>query len=224
MRVGQRVRVTAVGVPLPVEGTVAFVDPVIDRTSRAARVRIDVDNAAGADGRRPFRIGQRVDVTLEASVAADGEPTAAADAAAPLSVPRAAVMRTGTRRIVYVLFAERPTAGGVERDYRLDPRALPERVWYEPIQVRVGPTARLAGEGASEDRVPILEVVPPAPLRDPVTGALREVLSLRRLSPGVTIVTSGNLLLDSQAQLAGKPSLLFPEGNRGGSSDPHAGH
>jgi hypothetical protein len=37
-------------------------------------------------------------------------------------------------------------------------------------------------------------------------------------------VTKGNLLLDSQAQLAGKPSLLFPEGNRGGSADPHAGH
>ena len=35
--------------------------------------------------------------------------------------------------------------------------------------------------------------------------------------------TRGNLLLDSQAQLSGKPSLLFPEGSRG-SDDPHAGH
>ena len=27
-----------------------------------------------------------------------------------------------------------------------------------------------------------------------------------------------------RAQLAGKPPLLFPEGNRGASADPHAGH
>ena len=50
------------------------------------------------------------------------------------------------------------------------------------------------------------------------------MLSLRRLSEGVTVVSKGNLLLDSQAQLAGKPSLLFPEGNRGAPTDPHAGH
>ena len=44
-----------------------------------------------------------------------------------------------------------------------------------------------------------------------------------RLQMAKLMLTRGNLLLDSQAQLSGKPSLLFPEGSRG-STDPHAGH
>ena len=52
----------------------------------------------------------------------------------------------------------------------------------------------------------------------------REKLQLKDITKGIAIVTKGNLLLDSQAQLSGKPSLLFPEGSRGSSADPHAGH
>ncbi len=226
VRVGQHVRLEAEDGSEPMDGTVAFVDPVIDRGSRTARVRFEVDNSRGPNGRRPLRIGQRVDAWLEARIDGKGDlsPPSATDATNPLSVPRTAVLRTGERNLVYVLFTEEETEGGRTRNYELDPANLPEKLWYEPVQIRVGPLAQAAGDGAREQFYPVLGVVPPRPIVDPKTGEERQVLSLRRLSEGVTVVSRGNLLLDSQAQLAGKPSLLFPEGNRGASADPHAGH
>ncbi len=67
-----------------------------------------------------------------------------------------------------------------------------------------------------EDLYPVLGLV--------LTPDEREKLQLKDITKGIAIVTKGNLLLDSQAQLSGKPSLLFPEGSRGSSADPHAGH
>jgi Cu(I)/Ag(I) efflux system membrane fusion protein len=227
VRVGQTVRLEIEGRSEPMQGTVAFVDPVIDRNSRTARVRIEVDNGVDDRGLRPLRIGQRAEARLEARLDRNGEllpPEAAADAAHPLSVLRTAVLRTGERNLVYVLFTEEETDEGRRRNYHLDPRNLPEKLWYEAVQIRVGPLANASGDGAVAEYYPVLGVVPPRPVIDPETGEERVVLSLRRLTEGVTVVSKGNLLLDSQAQLAGKPSLLFPEGNRGGSADPHAGH
>jgi hypothetical protein len=43
------------------------------------------------------------------------------------------------------------------------------------------------------------------------------------LKPGDRVVVRGNFLLDSQFQIAGKPSLLYPEGITGGGAG-HAGH
>jgi Cu(I)/Ag(I) efflux system membrane fusion protein len=227
IRVGQTVRLENGFGAEPAQGRVAFIDPVIDRTTRTARVRIEVDNPAGPDGRRPFRVGERVDARIEAPVGARGtlaEP-GEGDAPASLAVPRTSVLKTGERNLVYVLFEERDTPEGRIRDYELDPRRLPEKVWYEPLEVRVGGVTRLRDGSVSDQYYPVLGVVPPRSQIDPKTGKPRPVLSLRRLSEGVTVVTKGNLLLDSQAQLAGKPSLLFPEGNRGAApGDPHAGH
>lgn len=176
LRVGQPVRVsTSDGGPLAAR--VAFVDPVIDRHSRSARVRIEVDNPAGPDGVRPLRIGQRVDAFIEPPVG-DG-PT--------LALPKSAVLRTGERAVAYLLF---DTAGG-GKDYRLDPERLPDPVHYEMVEIEVGEPARGPGGG---EYYPVL----------PGSG----------IEVGFTVVTRGNLLLDSQAQLSGKPSLLFPQGNR----------
>ncbi|MHC4469886.1 MAG: efflux RND transporter periplasmic adaptor subunit [Planctomycetota bacterium] len=80
----------------------------------------------------------------------------------------------------------------------------PDRVLYEMVEVRVGPLARRAGGGAGEEYFPLMDA-----------GSLAE---------GSSVATRGNLLLDSQAQLSGKPSLLFPEGSRGADADPHSGH
>jgi hypothetical protein len=115
-----------------------------------------------------------------------------------LALPKSAVLRTGERSIVYALFTERVPG---KRVYALDPANLPETVLYELVAVRVGPLARRADSGE----------------------AFYPILDAGGLSEGTVVVTSGNLLLDSQAQLSGKPSLLFPEGNRGGDGS-HSGH
>ena len=86
-----------------------------------------------------------------------------------------------------------------KRDYDLDPSDLPNTVLYEMVVVRVGPAAQQDGH----DYYPLLE---------------------GKLKAGMVIVTKGNLLLDSQAQLLGKPSLLFPKGSRSGAADMHMGH
>jgi hypothetical protein len=144
-----------------------------------------------------LRVGQRVDVWLRAHLDAAGAPHLEVPTE-PFALPRSAVLSTGSRHIAYVLFTE--FMG--ERDYDLDPAALPDVVMYELVEVRVGPPGIY--EGAEYY---------------PVVGA--KGLDLR---PGLVFVTRGNLLLDSQAQLSGKPSLLFPEGSRGEPEDPHAGH
>lgn len=226
VRVGQSVTLETGGHALPMTGVIAFVDPAIDRKSRTARVRVEVDNRRDEQGLRPLRIGQRVDLRVNATLNARGalSPPGADMTTLPLAVPRESVLRTGERNLLYVLFTEEETDQGLQRNYILDPENLPEKLWYEAVQVRVGQLARVDDAGPLREFYPVLGVIPPSPIVDPKTGEKRVVMSLRRLSPGVAVVSKGNLLLDSQAQLAGKPSLLFPEGNRGASSDPHAGH
>jgi Cu(I)/Ag(I) efflux system membrane fusion protein len=175
VRAGQRVRLESATASGPLTGVVAFVDPVIDRGTRTARVRIEVDNPAGPDGARPLRVGQRVDAWIESPL---GES---------LAVPRSAVLRTGERAVVYSL--EREGTDGL---------------LYEMMEVRVGPLARIPGGRPDDEYFPLLEA-----------GSLEA---------GSLVATKGNLLLDSQAQLSGKPSLLFPAGNRGVPADEHAGH
>jgi len=174
IRVGQKVRLETAAGGQPLAGRVSFVDPVIDRGTRTARVRVEVANDVGEDGARQLRIGQRVDAWIESPL---GEV---------LAVPRSAVMKTGERAVVYSLRAE--AAGYL----------------YEMVEVRVGPLARREGGTAGERYSPLVDA-----------GDLAE---------GALVATRGNLLLDSQAQLSGKPSLFFPEGRRGGADDPHAGH
>lgn len=226
VRTGQSVRLEIEGRTEPMVGEVAFVDPAIDRLARTARVRIEVDNAPSEGGVRPLRIGQRVDAWIEARLDDRGMlvPPGQSPRRDPLAVPRSAVLRTGERELIYVLYTERDTPDGRERDYALDPEALPDPLYYEPVQIRTGPLSRRLGDFGLVEYYPILAVVPPPPQTDPETGESVPVLSLRRITEGVAVVTHGNLLLDSQAQLAGRPSLLFPAGNRGAPADPHAGH
>jgi len=77
-----------------------------------------------------------------------------------------------------------------------DPSRLPDPVHYVLVEVRVGPRS-------GDSYHPLL------------SGDLNE---------DSVVVTHGNLLLDSQAQLSGEPSLLFPDGSRAAPADPHAGH
>jgi Cu(I)/Ag(I) efflux system membrane fusion protein len=209
----QAVRVRVEGGPMEILGRVAFIDPVVNRKTRTARVRIEVDNPAGPEGARLLRVGQRADVWIDARVNEAGRPVPPAREVVtpPLAVPRSAVLSTGQRRVVYLLFAD--SMG--RRDYELDPAALPETVFYQLVPVRLGPLASRSGEGIGSELYPVLGLE--------LSDAERGELQLDALKEGMVVVTRGNLLLDSQAQLSGKPSLLFPEGSRG-STDPHAGH
>ncbi len=86
LRAGQPVEATVSALPgRSFRGRIAFIDPVLDRDTRSARVRIALPNPSGS-----LKPGMYADARLEF-------PTAAA-----LVIPRSALIDTGARRIVYV--------------------------------------------------------------------------------------------------------------------------
>ena len=99
------IEVEGVAAP-PWEGRVAFVDPAVDPRTRAARVRVEVDDPDGL-----LRPGQFVRAIVQAP--------AGPDLRAPLVVPASAPLFTGKRSIVYV---EVDDATYAPRVVRLGPR------------------------------------------------------------------------------------------------------
>jgi Cu(I)/Ag(I) efflux system membrane fusion protein len=91
-------------------GTVAFIDPVVDKTSRTARVRVEVANE---DGR--LRPGMFAQALIEGDIG---------DKERHLVIPASAPLFTGRRSIVYVEPPDRPGTYQL-REVRLGPRAGP---------------------------------------------------------------------------------------------------
>ena len=86
LAVGQPAEATVAALPgRRFRGRVAFIDPVLDRETRSARVRIELANPKGE-----LKPGMFGDARLETKA----EPS--------LVVPRSALIDTGTRRVVYV--------------------------------------------------------------------------------------------------------------------------
>ena len=219
-------------------GQVSFIDPVLNEMSRTARVRVEVPNVAGK--LKPGLFGT---VTILAELAADGsvaKPALQGEFSCPmhplqrsdtpgmcricgmerkrqvqspgkapgklLAVPREAVLSTGKRTLIYVeWWAKRNPDGTVQIDNKGNAIRL-EQPQYQGFEVQLGPLC-----GA-------FQVMPDgARMR---TGEFYPVLS--GLPSGVRIVTQAQFLIDSQQELAGKPSLFRPQA--GSAPDAHSGH
>ena len=84
IRVGQRRRSRSRPTRADYRGRIAFIEPVLDRETRTAGVRIELPNPRGVEARH---VRQR----------------AARDLVGPaLTIPKSAVIDTGARRVVYV--------------------------------------------------------------------------------------------------------------------------
>ncbi len=199
---------------------IEFADPVLDRARRAGRARFRLDNPADEAGVRPFRPGQRLEVLARVPLDRRGRPTAR-EPEAVLAIPRSALLSSGRRDVVFVLFADFDDG----RSWQASRLAGEERVGYEMVEVRVGPLAVRADSETLEAYYPLLEVVLPPVRIDPETGADASALALTRLEEGHALVARGALLLDSQAQISGRPSAWFPGGRTAAPQpDAHAGH
>jgi Cu(I)/Ag(I) efflux system membrane fusion protein len=248
--IGQAVDVTVEGAPGETfAGTVAFVEPVVREATRTVRVRVNLPNAdgrlrpgmfakaviravLGPDGRRaPSPLAGKWVCPMHPDVAQDthgecplcgmdllrvageapGDPHAGHGAPAPqwacpmaCEPPRDAPGRCSVCGM-HLQAQEAPEAGpdgalllAVPATAVLD-SGLRQVVWverepgrYEAAEVRLGPRAG--------DHYPVLS----------------------GLSEGERVVVHGAFLLDSQAQIEGRPSLLFPRGIEAG--PPPAGH
>lgn len=249
--VGQAVEVTVEGAPGETfAGTVAFIEPVLREATRTVRVRVNLPNpdghlrpgmfakaviraALGTDGRRvPSPLAGKWVCPMHPDVAQDGSGTCplcgmdllrvpgetppdahaihGAKAELQWACPMACGPPSDAPGECLVCDMELQTveapAGGPQGAALLTVPAtavldsgLRHVVWvesepgrYEAAEVRLGPRAG--------DDYPVLE----------------------GLSEGQRVVVNGAFLLDSQAQIEGKPSLLFPRGLETGT--PVAGH
>ncbi len=108
--VGQSVEVRVEAVPgESFQGTVTFIDPVLDPKRRTARVRVQLDNSEGR-----LRPGMFAEATV-ATEHPEGAPR-------PLVVPATAPLFTGRRAIVYVEVDEGDRLAYEARTVRLGPR------------------------------------------------------------------------------------------------------
>ncbi len=108
--IGQEVQVEVEAVPDTVfAGTVTFIDPVLDRNRRTARVRVQLDNSKGL-----LRPGMFAEATV-ATKQAEGTPQ-------PLVVPSTAPLFTGRRAVVYVETDDGDRPRYEARTVRLGPR------------------------------------------------------------------------------------------------------
>lgn len=151
------------------EGTVSFIEPILDDRTRSVRVRINLPNE---DGR--LKPGMFVNGVVRAAV--DGEGSSVADAEQvhhqPLIIPASAPLITGRSAVVYIQLrdTERPTFEA--RDVVLGPRAGDMYVLLEGLEERdlvvVNGQFRIDSElqirGRPSMMQPAAEEEPPAPI------------------------------------------------------------
>lgn len=132
------------------DGTISFIDPVIDPKTRVAKARIETNNKDLALKPEMFVSG-----TLEAKVKTSN---------ASITVPKTAVMWTGKRSVAYVMQNSDKGVSFLMREVTLGPEL------GESYVIESG------------------------------------------LEPGEEIAVNGTFSIDAAAQLAGKPSMMNPEG------------
>ncbi|MEQ9261904.1 MAG: efflux RND transporter periplasmic adaptor subunit [Owenweeksia sp.] len=159
---GDRVRFTVASLPgRSFEGTVSFLDPVIDPKTRVAKARLEVVNRGNVLKPEMFASGV-VQAELE-------------NKANTLVVPKSAVMWTGERSVVYI---KTPSGKGTHFMMR---------------EVVLGPEL---GDG---------------------------FIVKEGLVAGEEIAVHGTFSIDAAAQLAGKPSMMNPEGGPAMTGHNHGG-
>ncbi|HTE06530.1 MAG TPA: efflux RND transporter periplasmic adaptor subunit, partial [Planctomycetota bacterium] len=195
--IGQHVEVRLEGLPgADFAGTVAFIEPVVREASRTVRVRVNLPNP---DGRlKPGMFASAViDAALDATGAAAPSPLAGrwvCPMHPDVSAEARGVCPLCGMDLQRVPGGAAPGAGAPAELLAVPVTAvldsgLRQIVWverqpgrYAAAEVRLGPRAG--------DFYPVLD----------------------GLSEGDRVVVHGNFLLDSQAQIEGQPSLLYPRG------------
>jgi Cu(I)/Ag(I) efflux system membrane fusion protein len=209
IRFGQAVQVTLESEPTrPVTGTVGFVEPVLNEATRTVRVRVILDN-------RSLRLkpGMYAQALVKVPILPDGSPAPTGlegKYACPMH-PYVVADQPGDCNVCGMPLEQvpgKPAPGGAQS---------------HPGVLAVPAEAVLTTGRRQlvyvEDQPGHYRLVEPK--LGPRTGEYFPVLA--GLEEGQRVVTRGNFLLDSQFQITGKMSLLYPEGAAGAATG-HAGH
>ncbi len=196
VRFGQRVEAHLPSLPgQEVIGRVAFIDPTVDPKTRTVGVRVELLNLDGK-----LRPGDYATAEIDIPLGASGEVFDAALAGKWVSPMHPQIIRDGPGKCPICDMDLVPTS---RYGYADTPRPQPE-------VLAVPRSAVLKVGGAS---VVYVETEPGrfaarTVKLGPVTDTHAAILD--GLEPGDDVATAGNFLLDSQAQLQSKPSLLDP--------------
>jgi membrane fusion protein, copper/silver efflux system len=205
VRFGQTVQVRLEADPgATFSGQVGFVEPVLDETTRTVRVRVILKNEAGK-----LKPGMFAQALIQVAVMPDGNPAPTGLEGKFVCPMHPYVVRDVAGKCpVCEMPLEKIPGEPV-------PTPSPPHVLAVPAEaVLTTGRRRLVYVDRGSAGYQLLE-----PHLGPRAGDFYPVL--HGLKAGDSVVTRGNFLLDSQFQIAGKPSLLYPEGMAGGG---HAGH
>jgi len=219
IQVGQPVRVTVEAYPGEIfEGSVTFIAPTLDDSTRTVKARINLKNASGRLKPNMYasafiraqmtEAGQPVDTYLQGYFACPMHPEIIRKTPGHCPVCGMKLVKISGSR------ADKPKTSGIlsvsasavldTGERKLVYRKTPQGD-FEPVEVDLGPVAISETESGSKGRY------------YPVISGL---------SDGDEVAVRGAFLLDSQRQIEGKPSLLYPDGQAGDAlhGHSHGGH
>jgi membrane fusion protein, copper/silver efflux system len=238
VRYGQQVDVTLEAYPgEQYRGTVTFIDPFLDDKSRTVRVRVNLKNPE-----RKLKPAMYASAVIRARLRPDGSAELTGLEGKYICPMRPEVIRDGPGKCPVCEMALervpdlRPVRPPVKDDHAHHghDHAAPPPDAAEPPPGQVLAVRAIAvlntgrrtivyrkwPDGAYE----LVELVvgPLAEGKDDAGRVAAYYPVLKGLKPGDRVVVRGGFLLDSQRQIEGMPSLLFPEGQ--GRANLHAGH
>ncbi len=209
VRFGQSIEVTLESEPdAKFTGTVGFIEPLLNEATRTVRVRVILQNDTAK-----LKPGMYAQALIRVPITPDGKP-----APTGLEGKYACPMHP------YVVSDTEGKCSVCTMPLELVPGKPDSDLAKNPPEILAVPVEAVLSTGrrrlvyveqeSGQYHMTEPKLGPRAGEFYPVFGGLKS---------GQRVVVRGNFLLDSQFQIAGKPSLLYPEGITGGATG-HAGH
>jgi Cu(I)/Ag(I) efflux system membrane fusion protein len=176
-------------------GRVAFIDPTVNAANRTVDVRVELANE-----RDRLRPGDYGEATISLPIGPQGEVYDADLAGKWISPMHPQIIREEPGQCPICGMGLVPTS---EYGYATEPIPQPESVYVPRSAVLLAGGNSVVYVETEAGRFEIRPVTIGPILED-------KIVILEGLKPGESVATSGNFLIDSQMQLAGKPSLIDP--------------
>jgi Cu(I)/Ag(I) efflux system membrane fusion protein len=195
-RFGQRVEAVVQSLPgRTLVGRVAFVDPTVDPKTRTVGVRVELLNE---DGR--LRPGDYAEARIELPIGPQGTVYDQDLAGKWISPMHPQIIRSEPGQCPICGMDLVPTS---QYGFSGEPVPQPEALYVQRSAVLLAGGNSIVYVEAEPGRFEIRPVTVGPILRD-------KIVILEGLKAGEMVATAGNFLIDSQMQLAGKPSLIDP--------------